>query len=465
MAKSKISAVYIYLSLIFLAIPDFAIIDIFPDLIAYIVFAKLISDVKDIVPHLEEAHTGLKRLTIISLIKIPATLFMLSNMALGRDIITLMTLAFSAIELIALIPTIKEGFAGLYYIGERTKIDAILSPVRLGDYTLRCESIEGICYAFFGIKLGLNTVSQMFLLSSSSELITLKLRQIYPIITILSLALTLICGIIFLIITTRYFSNIEKERTLYDEILGLMTREQERSINHNKRLASLIKPLDLFIIAQIFMLDFTLKNVGEFNLLPRFIFPILVFIVAYRLFDRNWQMVNFFSCTAYTLIGIFEYFLSIDFYSRFTSVDLASDEAAKAAYRVVMSLNVIELILVIPMLLLFFIGIRKFIKKNTAVTPDSDKYGKLDREIHGKLAGYFAVILTGDFIISALKCLNALLKSDVSPLFTDAMDTLVAVSSAPWLSALISGISILLIFISYYLVGLVKDEVKLKLND
>ena len=116
------------------------------------------------------------------------------------------------------------------------------------------------------------------------------------------------------------------------------------------------------------------------------------------------------------------------------------------------------------MLIIFFIGIRKFIRQNTATPPDREDYGTLDREMHKRFTTYFGIILGGNLLVFLLKCVNAVLKSDVSPLFTDAMDSLVAVSNLPWLSALISGISFLLVFLSYYFVSQVKDEVRLNFN-
>lgn len=464
MAKNKLNSFAVYLALIFLAIPDFTIIDILPDFVAYIIFLSLIGEKRHIVPHLAEAYDGLKKMIFISVIKIPAMLFMLSNMLLGRDVIPLMTLTFSAVELVVLMPTLRHAFAGLYHVGERCEVSEILQPVRLGRLSIPCEKVEFSCYAFFITKLVLNTVSQLFLLSSSSEVVTLRLRKIYPIFTICSLLITLIFAIIILVIVCGYFKNIKKSDSVKERIFALMTPEQELTIKKNKEMSSLILPLNLFIIAQAFTLDFTLKNVGEYNLLPRFIFPILIFVVAYKLFDKKWQLINLMGSGAYAVACAIEYFISIDFYSRFSSVDLINDTAAQNAYRGVMTANIVELACAVPMLALFFIGIRKFIIERTGSTPDAKEYGALDYEMHKRFSVYFAIILGGDLVVFILKCVNALLKSSVSPLFTDAMDTLVAVSSAPWLSALISGVSIVIIFLSYYFTSQIKDEVKLKLN-
>ncbi len=452
------------LALVFLAIPDFAVIDILPDFISYIILFTLIGKSRSIIPHLAEAYDGLKRLAFMSLIKIPAMLLMLSSIRLGTDIIPLMTFTFSAIELILLIPTIKSAFKGLNYIGERTEVHELLEPVRLGEIYLGSEKIETLCYSFFVVKYGLNTISQLFLLSSASESTTLKFRQIYPVLTIISLALTMICGVIMLIIVGKYAGNIFKNSSFGDEIMRLMTPEQKQSIEYDKRLASLIKPLDLFVISQIFTLDITLNNFGEYNILPRFIFPILIFVVAFKLFDKRWQILNLLGASAYAIASCVEFFVSFDFYNRFTSIQLINDTTAQNAYKNVINVNVIELLFAIPMLILFFIGICKFIRSKTAVAPNTDGYNNLDRETHSRLSFYFGIILGGDLLIFALKCLDAILKSDISPLFTEVTGSIVAVSSAPWLAALTFGVSIILIFLTYYFIGRVKEEVKLKLE-
>ena len=123
MVKNKVSSFAVRLAFLFLVIPDFTIIDFLPDFISYIILLSVIGNAKNIVPHLAEAYDGLKKMIFISIIKIPAMIFMLSNMLLGRDIIPLMTFTFAALELIVLIPTVKHAFAGLYYIGERGDAD------------------------------------------------------------------------------------------------------------------------------------------------------------------------------------------------------------------------------------------------------------------------------------------------------------------------------------------------------
>ena len=464
MVKNKVSSFAVRLAFLFLVIPDFTIIDFLPDFISYIILLSVIGNAKNIVPHLAEAYDGLKKMIFISIIKIPAMIFMLSNMLLGRDIIPLMTFTFAALELIVLIPTVKHAFAGLYYIGERGDATEILQPVKFCGLNISCEAIELICYIFLIIKNGLNLISQMFLLSSSNDLTTLKLRRIYPVATLASLAITLILGIITLIIVNKYFKNIRKNGRVAECVNGLMTPEQELSINKEKALNSLISPLNLFIVSQIFTLDITLKNVGEFNILPRFIFPILIFVVAFKLFDKKWQLLNLLCSLVYTVSCAVEYFTSLSFYERFSSVDLSRSRIAQNAYESVITTNIIELLCSIPMLVIFFIGIRKFIRQNTATPPEAKGYGTLDREIHKRFSLYFGIILGGDLLVFFLKCANAILKSDVSPLFTEAMDLLVAISSAPWLSALISGISFLLLFLSYYFVSQIKDEIQLNFN-
>ena len=278
------------------------------------------------------------------------------------------------------------------------------------------------------------------------------------------MAITLILGIITLIIVNKYFKSIRKSGRVAECVNEIMTPEQELSINKEKALNSLISPLNLFIVSQIFTLDITLKNVGEFNILPRFIFPILIFTVAFKLFDKKWQLLNLLCSLVYTVSCAVEYFISFSFYERFSSVDLSRNRIAQNAYESVITTNIIELLCSIPMLVIFFIGIRKFIRQNTATPPDRDGYGTLDREIHKRFSLYFGIILGGDLLVFFLKCANAILKSEVSPLFTEAMDSLVAISSAPWLSALISGISFLLLFLSYYFVSQIKDEIQLNFN-
>ncbi|MBQ9085122.1 MAG: hypothetical protein IJY24_05640, partial [Clostridia bacterium] len=64
----------VIVSLVFICNPNFHTVDILPDFIGYLMMALAIGHAADIAPYFQEMRTALFRLTLITFLKMPATL-------------------------------------------------------------------------------------------------------------------------------------------------------------------------------------------------------------------------------------------------------------------------------------------------------------------------------------------------------------------------------------------------------
>jgi hypothetical protein len=132
MTKIKNKYPLVILSLILLFNPSANILDILPDFIAYLLLIIVIGELGETVPYLAECKSELVKLSLVTLIKIPAFTVMYSNMNTGKDIVPLFTLVFVAIEMILLYSAISNGFRALSYIGERTDCASVRKSFPVG---------------------------------------------------------------------------------------------------------------------------------------------------------------------------------------------------------------------------------------------------------------------------------------------------------------------------------------------
>ena len=111
------------LSAVFLTNPNINIIDIMPDFVAWFILAKLFERAADSAPYFEEARSSFLKLAWINLAKVPAFFLMItirSKDTLDNNVFALFSLSFCAIELVFLLPAIKNLFTALFHLGERT---------------------------------------------------------------------------------------------------------------------------------------------------------------------------------------------------------------------------------------------------------------------------------------------------------------------------------------------------------
>ena len=147
----------IILSLVFLFNPNINIIDILPDFAAYVILALVIGGLSAGVPYLAECKEALIKLSIVTLVKIPAFVIMYSNMKYGSDIIPLFTLSFAVLECIFIYGAVRNFSLAVSYLGERTDCESARVPFPVSKRkSMSLEAFEKMTLTVFLVKAALN---------------------------------------------------------------------------------------------------------------------------------------------------------------------------------------------------------------------------------------------------------------------------------------------------------------------
>lgn len=456
------------LSAVFLINPNINVVDIMPDFISWFILAKLFTHAADSAPYFEEARASFLKLGWINLAKIPAFFLIItirSKDTLDNNVFALFSLSFCAVELMFLLPGMKNLFTALFHLGERTDAVSLIKPIDSPFSKVRKitpEALKECTYFFFICKGILGFIPDMFMLTSFSERGTpIAISKHYPYVFITSFLLTVFVGVIWFIRIKKYSSVIRTENKFFD---ALDSMASENSAFYSRRKSELrisITALTMLSITSLFTFELSFDNWGGINILPHFIYGLMLIVSIYHL-DKTVKvkLVTYLMGICYVAVAIISYAFSVLFLSKYEYFDLTDDKAAKATYLRVEIFGVIEFICITLFLILVALEINKFILERTGIPTSDKKYGILDKELHTSLKTKNGILCGLGIFAAATKCANIFLNSDVRILFTS--ENAIATSSVPWFNLLVQLSSVAYILFSFYLMSTLKDELKNK---
>ena len=458
------------LSLVLLFNPNINIFDPLPDFIAWFILAKLFEKAADAAAYFEEARVSFLKLAWINIAKFPAFLFILmvrGENVHDNDVYALISLTFAIVEAILVIQAIKNIFAALTHLGDRTSAESLIKPFALNKHgfrTMPVDALKGYTYFFAICKSALYALPDMFLLTRVNEKgQILTASRYYPLALILAQILGLILGIVWLKRILKYAKSVYKEG-LFDEALEFMASEDTQvKLETKKNIRVISFALTLMAVASIFMLDISLDSFNMINILPCFIFGIFLIIslcTMRKYISKN--IALYISGFLFVAISALAYVFSLTFHSSYEYLDLIKNSEARNAYLYVQIFGVAEFIAITAFLLIFIKTLKEFILNNTGVNPQSDRYLKMEKDYHKSLFTR-AYIFIGLGILSALaKCVNIFLNSDVQYVFTNINEVMIAASPIPWFNLVVTATAIFFIAYSLYFTSYLKEEVKMK---
>ena len=217
--------------LILLFNPNINIFDPLPDFIAWFILAKLFEKAADSAVYFEEARASFVKLGWLNIAKLPAFLFIL--MVRGQnvhdnDIYTLISFSFAIVEAILVVQAIKNIFAALTHLGERTSAESLIKPFpinKCGSKTMLVDTLKEYTYFFAICKSILYALPDIFLLTrvnDNGQILTAS--KYYPHALILAQILGLTVGIVWLRRIFKYAKSVYKEG-LFSEALERMASE------------------------------------------------------------------------------------------------------------------------------------------------------------------------------------------------------------------------------------------------
>ena len=147
-----------------LANPNISLVDILPDAIAYGLLLYSLRHVSTFAPYMGEAAAGFRKMLYISLLKIPA-LFIMLTMAMQRVTITVFSLSFAVLELIFLLPAIRNLFEGFFYLGARFGCEAAIR-----ETPRKPDAVLTMTYIFLSAKMAMSTLPEFMFLFEYDQL-------------------------------------------------------------------------------------------------------------------------------------------------------------------------------------------------------------------------------------------------------------------------------------------------------
>ena len=463
MTKRKSSGTLIVIALIFLFNPCVNLIDILPDCIAYFLLILAIGSHSESVPYLKECKEALIKLSIITLAKIPAFLIMYSNLQYGSDIVPLFTLAFTVIELIAIYSALSNGYSSLSYLAQRTDCASVTEPITVFGSRITPEGLRNVSVIFFITKGALNVIPEALLLSREDSALKKRLLEIYPAALIICALAALVAGILWLRMMLKYVKSIQKANDL-PSALKMMEKYSDPKLSDSKETLYKLKwSLGILALSSLFIFEISFHSLGGYNILPGFIYGIMIFCALYDYTsNRKLKIAFIVSTVCFTISSILNFALTSRFFRQYEYSDLRFSKYAKADYASIKITSVIQTVFAALLLIIAALITKELIKEHTDVSPSDPSYSESNKRNHRCLIKSSHTLFAFAIIISILKCVNVFLGATVKIIHSDVNPDGIVSSGAPVMNTVIFLVSIVYVIYSFVTVSTLRDEVKYK---
>ena len=459
--------------LLLLVVPSINIFDVFPDFIAYFIFAGIFAYGVEKVPYFEETRAAFIRLGIISLLRLPGSLFItwvrMSDQS-DTDIFAMMTLIFAIIETMYLIPAISSLFDALFYLGQRSNAEATLNPIRFFGRNTDVNAVKETSVFFAVARAVLVLLPEFCRMSAQnkngSDIAVHPYAKLYPPILTICFLLSMIIAMIWCIMTVKYVRAIGKEGRFYTAIDSMVTAERRPEIERQLELKRMCMALNTIMIAAFFTLEINFDNFGNMNILPHFIFAIILVFGLKRLTKKTiYTQIASILSAIYSVVSLLGHGMLIRFLSNWSYPDINRFDAAKSMYDPVVLLSVIEFIFCAALLVTAMLALRKFYLSNTKIPPADEKYATPDKDFHRSLLGKNLLYTAFGILVALSKLLQVLLNSGADYLHVNSADgsvSAIVTTAIPWFGLLMTVLSLLYAGYALHFLGIIKDELKMK---
>ena len=482
MKKNKIKKTKYYSLIVFCLVllfnPNLNVIDIFPDFIAYFILAKLFEKPADSAPYFEEARTGFIRLGFLNLAKIGGLFIIISERShnsFNNDIIPLVSFVFAVCELILMLMAIRNIFDALFRLGERSDAAALIRPfptTRRGKYEMPPEMLRSFTYLFAICKCVVYFLPDVFLLTRTNDspggtqIITIS--KYYPIILLISQFIGIIVGILWLSRMLKYIRSIRKEGKFLT-VIAEICKDNETQYEQKSSLRRTKFGFTLLFIASILSFELSFIDLNEINILPHFIYAILLTSALHKItanYDSHSSIII--SGGAYTLTAILFYIFQFSFLSKYGYMDLVTSEAARDAYATIKLLSILEFFTLTLLLAFAAVAMHKFILSNTGLSPNSDRYGNMEKSFHKGMLIRSYLLFAFAFLSGAAKCVNVFINGTLEEIkFVDPnVGTMFMLAPAvEWFGLVVVATTIIYAGYSLYFASTLKEELDIKYKE
>ena len=388
----------------FLFNPEFAVVDVLPDVIAYLLLTRSLTRLRDISPFLEEAYDKFRKMILVSAVKFVSIywLYGLLQAELSTWILVF-SFSFAVVELILLIPAWRALFGGLAYLCETSGGTAAL---------VRCDRIRRATVSFLLLKAVFTVLPEV---SSLSDPLYGKTNVDWADFTGLfraaGMLVVLILGIVWAIRVSRYFAAVRADNEFFAAAAAKYDREVTQKVGRGIR-RGIRTSLSVLAAAALLSADLVAAcSFGSFvtvevpvNILPDVICGITL-IVAFCLFKPffgRWKLGAVLSAV-YTLLSGAAWFVSFRYHYQYTDTQMRINTHAYEAFWKMYALNSLCNLLFLGCMLLALVAVAAIIRDHCGYIPASldekyreDKLAEIRRELMARLnvCAVFAFLVT-----------------------------------------------------------------------
>ncbi len=458
----------IIFALVMLFNPNINLFDFLPDFIGYFILAKVFLRAADAAPYFEEARSSFVKLAYINLAKLLGLAvigIVRSGNAGDYAIYALMALVFAALELIYLIPAIKNIFSALSYLGQRTSAKSLIQDGALTSTDALCS----FTYFFAVFKCILYVLPEMLRLTGNVDDSSASIRSIYyPTALMISVAFGLIFGGVWLLRLIKYVNAVKKEGKFLDAIEEIAGKNSVHEFEEKVRIRSLKTTFSFFVFAAALSIDLKFDNFNEINLLPGFVFGALFFVGLLKICRHakaSMHLTAGVTAVSALYIGasVTAHLFSIKFFDNYGYSALLEygNTAAIGAYRAYEAATLVEVILHIALAVLFFIVMRKYTSENLGYRSAEDSLIS-DDSYHKALNIKTAILSALCALCGIMHLINVYLCGKVKVIYpseSGLSHSTIVTSAVPWFSVLVTASVIIYAFFSVYYFNLIKEEI------
>ena len=472
--KTRFCSLLIF-SVFLLFNPNISVIDYFPDFIAWFILAKLFEKAADSSPYFEEARINFVRLGWVNIGKFISLflIMLIRSKTLDNDVFALFSFTFAVFEVILSLSAVKNLFAALYYLAERSDASALIAPFRLSKRrprTLTVDALREFTYFFLIIKSVLSVLSDLFLLTKVSESGQIvSISGFYPYVLILSQITGLVLGIVWFSRMNSYIKANSSEGKFHDALTSVAGSGFEKSTKkyeRNLKIRKINSAISALVVSAFFTLELIFDNFNEINILPHPIYAISLIVAVYLLSKHTKRAKgSYIAGAGYFLISLAAYIISIIFHTKYDYSNLIDTVSAKKLYLLIEIFGILEFVSLTVFILLICRTLVNFVYANTGVSADSERYSVSDRVFHNIYLKKTYTLTVLAVMAGFTKCVNLFLSADVQLIFTDITDItqpVIYASVLPWFNLVVAFMSIIYIAYSFYYASELKDEIKIK---
>ena len=270
-------------------------------------------------------------------------------------------------------------------------------------------------------------------------------------------------GLIWLRHAKKYAKAIKRSGNFATYVDSLGARSTPEEITVNERTRKLSASLNVFGASGLFIFDITLEAFGGYNILPHFIYGIIMFCALFNLTSsKRTRILSLVSTLGFSVTSMLTYFYTKRFFESYTYINLSFSKAAKKAYLMIKIFSVAELVFMLLMLTAATLTLYSFIKEHTDVAPNDPSYSETNRRNHLGTLKRTIPLFVLSAVIGILKCVNVFFKQTYTVIYSEVNPEGITASKAPATDTIIFLLCIIYVIYSLVAASNLKDEVRFK---